>query len=123
MLNTMALMKYDVLNLSPQELRFGVEFTRQACTGNPFTCLASNLLYQGSSPPWAKQYILEDNGDLKIAFIGIIDPEDELLKSLVSLQEADDLQVAPPETVLNRLLPAVRDKADVIILFLVRILR
>lgn len=114
MLKAMELMKYDALNLGAAELQLGPGFLDRSRTLISFPYIASNLLYRGSKPPWADEYLIKTAGDIRVAVFGIVDPDD-LSKSLTP-EQAEVLQATAPEAALNRLLPKVRKKVDVVIL-------
>ena len=102
-------MGYDALNLGTPELLFGKELLEQ--TRVPFPYIASNLLYGGGRLPWMREYMIKEVGGIKVAILGILDPDD--------LKNRDDLkgfEVIEPKAALDRLLPEVRGKADLVIL-------
>jgi 2',3'-cyclic-nucleotide 2'-phosphodiesterase (5'-nucleotidase family) len=51
---------------------------------------------------------------IKVAILGVLDPDD--LAQLPDREQAKGLEAIPPEAALNRLLPEVRGKADLVIL-------
>lgn len=102
-------MGYDALNLGTPELHFGKEFLEQ--TRAPFPYIASNLLYGGGRLPWMREYMIKEVGGIRVALLGVLDPDD--------LKNRDDLkgfEVMDPKAALDRLLPEVRGKADLVIL-------
>jgi 5'-nucleotidase/UDP-sugar diphosphatase len=109
-LQAMGLMGYDALNLGSPELNFGMEFLEHTRSHVSFPYIASNLLTGGSRLPWIREYIIKEVGGIKVAILGVLDPDDFRQPSVKGLE------VIPPETALNRLLPAVRGKADLVIL-------
>jgi 5'-nucleotidase / UDP-sugar diphosphatase len=114
MLKAMALMGYDALNLGSPEFYFGNTFLEQTRSRVPFPYIASNLRSHGSRLSWAQEYLIKEVGGIKIAILGVIDPSG--LEQLPDEEQVKDLEVIPPETALNKLLPDVREKADVVIL-------
>ena len=114
MLNAMELMGYDALNLGSPEFYFGKEFLEHTRSHVSFPYIASNLLYGGSRLPWTREYIIKEVGGIKVAILGVFDPDD--LTQLPDQEQVKGLEVIPPETALNRLLPEVRGKADLVIL-------
>ncbi|MCX5823851.1 MAG: hypothetical protein NTY86_10195 [Deltaproteobacteria bacterium] len=109
----MELMGYDALNLGSPEFIFGKEFLEQARSHLSFPYIASNLLY-GGTLPWTREYLLKEVGGIKVAILGVLDPDD--LAQLPDREQAKGLEAIPPEAALNRLLPEVRGKADLVIL-------
>jgi 2',3'-cyclic-nucleotide 2'-phosphodiesterase (5'-nucleotidase family) len=111
----MELMGYDALNLGSPELNFGKEFLEQARSHLSFPYIASNLLYGGSRLPWTREYIIiKEVGGIKVAILGILDPDD--LKKIPRQDDVKGFEIIPPEAALDRLLPEVRGKADLVIL-------
>ncbi len=114
LLKAMELMGYDALNLGGPEFYFGKEFLEHTRPRVSFPYIASNLLSGGSRLPWTREYIIKEVGGIKIAILGVINPND--LTQLPHQDRVKELQVIPPETALTGLLPEVREKADLVIL-------
>jgi 5'-nucleotidase / UDP-sugar diphosphatase len=114
MLNSMELMGYDALNLGGPEFYFGKEFLERARSRVSFPYIASNLLSGGSRIPWIQEYVIKEVGGIRIAILGVLNPAG--LAQLPNQEQLLDLQVVPPETALTRVLPEVREKADLVIL-------
>jgi 2',3'-cyclic-nucleotide 2'-phosphodiesterase (5'-nucleotidase family) len=110
----MKLMGYDALNLGSPEFMFGKEFLDPAHSRVSFPYLASNLLYNGNRIPWTREYIIKEIGGIKVVILGVFDQDG--LKQLPDQKQVNGLEVIPPEATLNRLLPEVRAKADLVIL-------
>ena len=113
-LKAMERMGYDALNLGIPELHFGKEFLERTRSQVSFPYIASNLLYDGGRLPWIREYVIKEVGGIKVAILGILDPDD--FKKLPPRDDLKGFEVLPPEAVLNRLLPEVRGKADLVIL-------
>jgi 5'-nucleotidase / UDP-sugar diphosphatase len=113
-LQAMELMGYDALNLGSPEFNFGKEFLELTHSSVSFPYLASNLLYGGNRLPWTREYIIKEVGGIKVAILGVLDPDG--LVQLPNQEQVKGLEVIPPEAALNRLLPEVREKADLVIL-------
>jgi 2',3'-cyclic-nucleotide 2'-phosphodiesterase (5'-nucleotidase family) len=113
-LNAMERMGYDALNLGGPEFNFGKEFLEQTHSHASFPYIASNLLYGGSRLPWTREYIIKEVGGIKVAILGITDLDG--LAQLPDQGQVKWLEVTPPEAALERLLPEVRGKADLVIL-------
>jgi 5'-nucleotidase / UDP-sugar diphosphatase len=113
-LKAMELMGYDALNLGSPELNFGKEFLERTHSRVSFPYIASNLLYGGSRLPWTREYIIKEVGGIKVAILGILDPDD--LMGTPRRNDVKGFEVIPPEAALKRLLTEVRGKADLVIL-------
>jgi 5'-nucleotidase / UDP-sugar diphosphatase len=114
MLTTMEMMGYDALNLGGPEFYFGKDFLEHTRSHVSFPYIASNVLYGGGRVPWIRAYIIKEVGGIRVAILGVMDPDG--IAQLPNQEQAKDLQVIAPETALNRLLPEVRGKADLVIL-------
>ena len=114
MLKAMERMGYDALNIGSPELQFGNEFLERSRSRVSFPYIASNLLYQGSRLPWIREYIIKEAGGIKVAILGVLNPDD--LAQLPNQEQEKGWQVMPPEAALERLLAEVRQKADLVIL-------
>ena len=112
-LKAMELMGYDALNLGSPELNFGKEFLERTHSQVSFPYIASNLLYGGSRVPWTREDIIKEVGGIKVAILGILDPDD--LKKIPRQDDVKGYEIIPPEAALDRLLPEVRGKADLVI--------
>ena len=113
-LQAMALMGYDALNMGSPEFIFGKEFLEHTRSLVSFPYIASNLLSGGSRLPWTREYIIKEVGGIKVAILGVLNPDG--LAQLPDQEQVKGLGVIPPEAALNRLLPEVRGKADMVIL-------
>jgi 5'-nucleotidase / UDP-sugar diphosphatase len=113
-LKAMELMGYDALNLGGPEFNLGKEFLEQTRSSVSFPYIASNLLYRGSKLPWTREYIIKEVGGIKVAILGVFDPDD--LAKIYNQEHVKGLEVIPAEAALKRLLPEVRGKADLVIL-------
>jgi len=110
----MDLMGYDALNLGSPELRFGKKFLEHTHSHVSFPYIASNLLYEGSRLPWTSEYIIKETGGIKVAILGILNPDD--LAQIPDQEQMKGFEVIPPEAALKRLLAEVKEKADLVIL-------
>jgi 5'-nucleotidase/UDP-sugar diphosphatase len=113
-LQAMELMGYDALNLGIPELLLGKEFLERTSSQVTFPYIASNLLYGGSRLPWTREYVIKEVGGMKVAILGILDPDD--LKKIPPHDDVKGFTVISPGDALDRLLPEVRGKADLVIL-------
>jgi len=93
---------------------FGKEFLEGARSRISFPYIASNLLSGGSGIPWIREYVIKEVGGIKVAILGVVDPDGIAL--LPDRERVKGLEVIPPEAALKKLLPEVRGKADLVIL-------
>ena len=113
-LKAMQLMGYDALNLGYPEFCLGKDFLKDTRSLVSFPYITSNLLYKGRRLPWTHEYIIKEIGGIKVAILGIANPD--ALEKIPDPEHVIGLDVIPPETALKRLLPEVRKKADLVIL-------
>jgi 5'-nucleotidase / UDP-sugar diphosphatase len=113
-LKAMERMGYDALNLAGPELSLGKEFLERSRSLVSFPYIASNLLYEGGRLPWIREYVIKEVGGIKVAILGILDPDD--FKKMPNRDHVKGFEVMPPEAALKRLLPEVKGKADLVIL-------
>lgn len=113
-LKAMDRMGYDALNLGLPELSLGKAFLERMHSQVSFPYIASNLLYGGSRPHWIREYIIKDVGGIKVAILGIFDPDD--LKQVPFLDGERKFETIPPKVALERLLPEIRQNVDLVVL-------
>lgn len=113
-LKAMDRMGYDALNLGIPELSFGMAFLERTRSQVSFPYIASNLLYGGSRLPWTREYIMKEVGGIKVAILGILDPNN--LQQIPRRDDVKGFEITSPEAALDRLLPEVRGKADLVVL-------
>jgi 5'-nucleotidase len=75
-LKAMGQMGYDALNIGSPELYSGKEFLERTHSQVSFPYISSNLLYGGIRPPWIREYVIKEVGGIKVAILGVLDPED-----------------------------------------------
>lgn len=113
-LKVMERLGYDAMGLGIPELHYGREFLERSRSLVSFPYIASNLLYGGVRPSWVKEYVIKEVGGVKAAILGILDPE-EFEHRLGSADEKG-FKVTSPREALERLLPEVKGKADIVVL-------
>ncbi len=113
-LSIMELMKYDALALGASDFLFGPEFLKRSRSTVSFPYIASNLVYKGEGLPPACEYVIKKAGGMNIAILGVLDPEE--FTKFIDEEQAKILQARAPEEVLKKLVPEVREKADLVVL-------
>lgn len=113
-LKAMERMGYNALNLGIPELLYGKDFLERSRSQVSFPYIASNLLYGGVRPSWVKEYAIQEVGGIKVAILGILEPED--LKHIPGPNNDGGFSATPPRATLERLVPEVRAKADIVVL-------
>src|ERR1051325_5387622 len=103
-------MGYDALNLGQREAQLSARQLRELKTASPVPLLSANLLDKQSGNSIFDGYRIIRRGGFNIALVGVLDPRG-LGESL-----GDGLTVDKMETTLSKLLPALREKADIFVL-------
>ncbi len=108
-----AALGYDVFGVGEWDLNYGLDFLRQIEQKHGFTFVNANL-HRGNSkelvfPPYAVREI----AGLKVGFISVLSPR---YKIVTMTSEPDDFTADSPRDALDRYLPELRQKADLIVL-------
>ena len=115
-LEAMELMGYDALNLGSTELFFGKGFLEHTRSHVSFPYVASNLLADGGTLPGARQYVIKEVGGIRVAILGVFDPDDLVYFPSRAREHVQGLQAISPEAALAKLVPEVKEKADLVVL-------
>ena len=105
---------YSVVNVAPVDLTYGVDVLRQTALKNKYDLVASNLKLKSTGKPVFNTYVVRSIKGIRVAFMGVMN-EGESLGPADS--ESEDLTVTEPKEAVAALLPEVRAKADVVVLF------
>ncbi len=103
-------MDYDALNLGQREAQMPARTLRELKKSSPVTLLSANLLDQQTGTPVFDGFKIIRRGGSRIALVGVVDPRG-LNENL-----GEGLAVDKMETTLSKLLPTLRDKADIFVL-------
>ncbi|MBF0225934.1 MAG: hypothetical protein HQK76_10805 [Desulfobacterales bacterium] len=113
-LDSMELMDYSCMTLSPTELNIGINTLNSLLSNVSFPIITSNLVYKEDNRPFKERYIIKNFGNISIGMIGIL-PEYAI--ELISDQKLKKtLIVIPPEKEVEKILSEIRNKVDIIIL-------
>jgi 2',3'-cyclic-nucleotide 2'-phosphodiesterase (5'-nucleotidase family) len=107
-------MGYAAMNLGGSELHAGADFLMEITKDVRFPLLSSNLAFTDGRPPFWKQYLITDLGNLKVGIVGVM-PADGLA-SIADPKYSENLKVLPLKETLDALIPTLKKEADVIIL-------
>jgi 2',3'-cyclic-nucleotide 2'-phosphodiesterase (5'-nucleotidase family) len=114
LMDAMGKMGYPVVNVTPVDLTYGVETLRQAALKNKIQLVASNLRSKAKDAYVFEPYVVLNEMGIRVAFLGLME-EGEPLSPLTT--EGDDLMTVDPADAVRALLPEVRTKADVVVVF------
>ncbi len=105
-----AQMHFDALNLGEREAGLTVEQLRALKQDSPVTLISANLLDEATGAPVCEPWKIVERGGLKIGLLGVVDskiPVENLGKRLT---------VEKIDITLGKVLPQLKQKADVIVL-------
>ena len=110
MLQAYASMNFDALNLGHREAGLSADELRTLKSHSPVTLISANLLDTKSGVPLAEPYKIIHRGPYKIALLGLMDSR------VQSENLGAGLSIEKMEVTLERLLPELKRKTDVVIL-------
>jgi 2',3'-cyclic-nucleotide 2'-phosphodiesterase (5'-nucleotidase family) len=105
---------YSVVNVAPSDLTYGVDVLRQTALKNKFELVSANLKRKSNGEPVFKPYVVRNLKGIRVGFMGIMS-EGESLGPPTS--DGEDLTVTEPKEAVMAVLPELRTKADVVVLF------
>jgi 2',3'-cyclic-nucleotide 2'-phosphodiesterase (5'-nucleotidase family) len=109
-------LRYDVVNVAWQDLRFGRDKTVAALAGAQFKAVSANLLDEKSGEPIFKPMAVVAAGGARIAVLGVTEPP-AALRSLPSVRESlAGVRVTPIHEALERWLPEAQKTATHVVL-------
>ncbi len=105
---------YSVVNVGPSDVLYGVETLKETAKQAGFDLVSANLLQKSSGKHLFAPYVIREVGGFKIAFLGVVAEN----SSIVTVTpEKDDFALANAESTLKDLVPKVRKKADLVVVF------
>jgi 2',3'-cyclic-nucleotide 2'-phosphodiesterase (5'-nucleotidase family) len=110
----MGMLDYTAVNVTPVDLTYGVEALKQQAAKDKLTLVSANLVDKTTNQPVFKPYIVVNEKGIRVAFTGVME-EGEPLAPLTT--EGDDLEILDPTGSLATLVPELKTKADVIVVF------
>jgi 2',3'-cyclic-nucleotide 2'-phosphodiesterase (5'-nucleotidase family) len=112
MVDAMNRLGYDVATLGEREFSFGQEFLLDAFKKTKIDLVSANIVFADSKKPFVKPYVVKKAGSVKIAFTGLI-YKDARFRRFPGDRE---LEVLDPVATIQKLIPEMRKKADIIVL-------
>ena len=109
-LRAFAAMNYDVLNVGQREAQFNATQLQEIRRASPVPIISANLLDKASRKPIFDSYRIVQRGAVRIAIIGVLDPNG-LGENL-----GEGLAVGDMDSAIERCLAELRGKADLIVL-------
>jgi hypothetical protein len=109
-LRAFADLQYDAINLGHREIRLGAARLRELRTNAPVPVLSANLLDRATRRPLFEPWRIVERAGYRIALVGVVDA--------AGLEPDLDpaLEIEPMPMALERLLPDLRARTDLIVL-------
>lgn len=112
-LRSMGAMGYDALGLGEIELNHGLDFLLDTAREAKVPLVCANLVSHRTGKPVVQPYVLLRRGKVKVAVLGLMD---NVLELISRSQGPDSLVVKDPFEVAHELIPALKKKADLVVL-------
>ena len=107
-------MGYAVVNVGPSDLLYGVPTLEETAKKAGFKLVSANILKKSTGKLLFEPYVVREFQGVRMAFVGVVAEN----SSIATVNpETDDFAIANVETTLTDLLPKVRKKADVVVVF------
>jgi 5'-nucleotidase/UDP-sugar diphosphatase len=106
-----AAMGYHVVGVGPWDLNYGIDFLRDVETSTGLVFTSANLA-RGSAPLFPPYQVVE-KGDIRVGLISVCSGD---IPASDSMAEESTLEIEAPAQALQRYLPELRAKSDVVIL-------
>ena len=110
----MGMLDYTAINVTPVDLTYGVENLKQVALRNELQFVSANLVNKTTNEPVFAPYVIVNVKGIRVAFTGVME-EGEPLASTTT--EGDDLEVLDPVAAVATLVPELRTKAEVVVVF------
>lgn len=105
---------YSIVNVAPPDLASGVEALRKTALRDKFDLVSSNIQHKSNGQLVFKPYVVREIQGVRLGFMGVIPVDSDLSTSTT---DVDDLVASDPEEAVRKLLPEVRAKSDVVVVF------
>ena len=104
---------YEVFGLGANDLNYGLDFLRQVEQEQGFVFTNANLRKSGSDEQLFPPYVVREVGGIDVGYISVISPRYQIVTMTAS---SDNFEADSPRDALDRYLPELREKADLIVL-------
>jgi 5'-nucleotidase len=113
-IKAMGKMGYAAMNLGAGDFSLGADFLTSIKAEVKFPLISSNLMRKDTGEAFGETYIIRNMGEIKIAVLGVM--PSEAFKRISNPKYFENLEIIPPETALQKLVPEVRKQADMVLL-------
>ena len=103
---------YDIFGIGASDLNYGLQFLRDIESKHKFRFICANLA-DGNGELLFEPWAIVESGGVKVAFISVIAPRYEIVTMTA---DADEFNASDPREALDRYLPQLQEKADLVVL-------
>ena len=115
----MAQMGHYVGNPGPKEMMFGADKLLALSTRAPqIKIVSANIVDKKTQKPLWDEFTLLERGGVKFAVTGVTDANYYEFNSTRGLNKSDDFEFRDPQAALQRVVPQMRQQADVVVVLL-----
>ena len=118
-IDMMSKIGYDVVTPGPSEMALGLDKQRALYARAPqIKVVSANIVDKKTKKPLWDDFTLIDRGGVKFAVTGITDGSSYKFKQTQGQIKSDDFDFKDPKASLKRVIPLMRQQADVVVVLL-----
>ena len=114
LMEAMGTMDYAAVNVAPVDMNFGIEALRQKAKETQVDLISSNLKRKANDEYVFNPYVIRNVKGIRVAFLGVMQDGEPISPAN---NEGEDVVVQDPQEAVQALVPEVRTKADVVVVF------
>ena len=114
-IRAMALMAYDVLNLSNLEFSFGLDFLLQTTSSSPIPVISANIVYEDTDEPVTAPSRIISFDNFNVGLMGVVGKKYEKFILDANAEAARPVKVIDEMTALQQQVNALRNDVDILI--------
>lgn len=109
------MMGYDVVNVGPTDLLYGLETLRETADKAGFTLVSTNIVKKSTGKHLFEPFVIKEFGGVKVAFLGIVSEKSRIT---TTTNEDDDFHITNGAEALREYIPKARKKrAELVVVF------
>jgi hypothetical protein len=116
MAQAFGLMSYDAIGIGEKDLAQGVDFVKQLAAKYELPLVCSNAIRSDTKELIFDPYIIGEKDGVRVAFLAVVSPERHIVAQVESELLDKKIEFLDPTTQIQKFLPEVRQKADVVVL-------
>ena len=118
-IDMMSKLGYDVVTPGPSEMMMGLDKERALFARAPqIKVVSANIVDKKTQKPLWEDFTIIDRGGVKFAVTGITDGSSYKFKQTQGQIKSDDFDFKDPRASLQRVIPQMRQQADVVVVLL-----